>query len=134
MTLGRKTDGRKKGTPNKVTADIKALAQKHGAEAIEGLLELARSAESEQTRHAAWNSLLDRGYGRSAQVVKGDGDGTLPISVIHRVIIAGELPKPDDVEAEYSVVNDENATPTATQPDNEDDDASVINWLVDEGN
>ncbi len=38
-----------------------------------------------------------------------------------------ELPKPDDVEAEYSVVNDENATPTATQPDNEDDDARVIN-------
>ena len=54
--------------------------------------------------------------------------------VIHRVIIAGELPKPDDVKAEYSVVNDENATPTATQPDNEDDDARVINWLVDEGN
>ena len=108
MTLGRKTGGRKKGTPNKATADVKVLAQKHGPEAIKGLLKLARTASSEQTRHAAWNSLLDRGHGRPAQVVKGDGDGTLPISVIHRVIVG--LPEPDDcLEADYDVVDDDAA-------------------------
>jgi len=105
---GERRGGRRKGTPNKVTADIKALAREYTAEAIEGLAELARNAKNEQTRHAAWNSLLDRGHGRPAQVVKGDGDGTLPISVIHRVIVG--LPEPDDcLEADYDVVDDDAA-------------------------
>ena len=74
---------------------------------IEGLAELARNAKNEQTRHAAWNSLLDRGHGRPAQVVTGDEGGQL-ISVIHRVIVG--LPEPDDcLEADYDVVDDDAA-------------------------
>ncbi len=43
-------------------------------------------------RVAAAQALLDRGWGKPAQVVTGDDSG-LPISVIHRIIV--QLPEPD---------------------------------------
>jgi hypothetical protein len=70
--------GRQKGTPNKATADIKALAQPHGASAIAALAQMAGliagvpAAESEATRVAAIKELLDRGFGRATQPVAGD--------------------------------------------------------------
>jgi hypothetical protein len=70
--------GRQKGTPNKATADIKALAQPYGASAIAALAQLAGliagmpAAESEATRVAAIKELLDRGFGRATQPVVGD--------------------------------------------------------------
>jgi hypothetical protein len=63
--------GRKKGTPNKVTAEIKGLAQKYGPEAIAELARLATKAESEAARVAAIKELLDRGYGRAVQPIEG---------------------------------------------------------------
>ena len=73
--------GRKKGIPNKVTADIRALAQVHGPAAIAGLHHLAEHAENETTRAAAWNSLLDRGYGRAPQSIAHTGADDGPIVV-----------------------------------------------------
>ena len=67
MAAGKKTGGRKKGTPNKATAEIKALAREHGLEAVTGIVEMARNADSESTRLAAWRELLDRGYGKAMQ-------------------------------------------------------------------
>ncbi len=58
--------GRAKGTPNVVTASVKALAQKYGPEAMAELARLAREAESESARVAAIKELLDRGYGKAA--------------------------------------------------------------------
>ncbi len=58
--------GRKKGTPNMATADIKALAGEQGPAAIKKLTALMDSAD-ERTAMAAANSLLDRGYGKPAQ-------------------------------------------------------------------
>lgn len=78
MAKGQKTGGRTAGTPNKATADVKALAAKHGPDAIKELARLAKSAESEPARVAAIKELLDRAYGKSAQPV-GGGDGTEPI-------------------------------------------------------
>jgi 4'-phosphopantetheinyl transferase EntD len=76
---GERRGGRKKGTPNKSTADIKALAQKHGPEMIEGLVNLARTAESEAARIAAMNSVLDRGYGKPVAPFSGpDGEPLFP--------------------------------------------------------
>ena len=57
--------GRPKGSRNKVTADIKALAQKSGPKVIKELLRLATKATNEGTRVAAAKELLDRGYGRA---------------------------------------------------------------------
>jgi hypothetical protein len=62
----RPGSGRKKGTPNKVTVEIKELAQKYGPEAIAKLARLATKAESV----AAIKELLDRGYGRAVQPIR----------------------------------------------------------------
>ena len=65
-----KTGGRKKGTPNKATADVRALAEKYGPKAIAELARLATKAKSEATRVAAIRELLDRAYGRPGQPLK----------------------------------------------------------------
>jgi hypothetical protein len=74
---GERRGGRQAGTPNKATADIKALAQVHGAKAVKELARLAVEAESESARVAAIKELLDRGYGKSAQKVDVAGALTL---------------------------------------------------------
>ena len=81
MATGLKTGGRKKGTPNKVTANLKLLAGRHGREAIAAILEIARSAENEQTRLAAWRELLDRGFGKPAQYSEIGGGAPLRLIV-----------------------------------------------------
>ena len=95
-----KSGGRKAGTPNKVTADIKALAQSFGPQAVKVLIEIASEAEpvvhadcpncghkqeipiprQDQTRVAAVKELLDRGYGKARQPLTGEDDGS-PIVV-----------------------------------------------------
>ena len=64
--------GRKKGTPNKSTAEIRALAQEHGASALDKLVNLMDSKD-ERTALAACRELLDRGYGRAPQAITGEG-------------------------------------------------------------
>lgn len=76
MAAGEKTGGRQKGTPNKATADIRALAQVHAPAVIEMLANLMMSAESEQAKIAAGKELLDRGFGKSVQALQNlDADG-----------------------------------------------------------
>ena len=58
--------GRKKGTPNKATADIRTLAQQHTPRAVVILAEIMENAESDPARVAAIKELLDRGHGKSA--------------------------------------------------------------------
>ncbi len=84
--------------------DIKSLARTHTKSALATLAHIMRQKKAPAAaRVAAAQALLDRGWGRPAQVVTGDGDGTLPISIIHRVIIDRALSEPDDsIEAEYS--------------------------------
>ena len=89
MAKGFKTGGRVAGTPNKATAELKALAQEHGPAAVAKLRHLMENAASEQAQIAAANALLDRGYGKAAQTVIGDSDED-PINVvatIKRVIV-----------------------------------------------
>ncbi|WP_202401645.1 MULTISPECIES: hypothetical protein [unclassified Saccharibacter] len=61
--------GRKKGVPNKATADIRALAQEHGTDALETLCSIARHGESEAARVAAARDILDRAYGKPKQTI-----------------------------------------------------------------
>ncbi len=84
MTTGRKTGGRGKGTPNKVTAEIKAALQPHGDELVNGLLALTKS-DDERVRLGAIQAALDRGWGRPAQSI--DLGVAVPITVIERTII-----------------------------------------------
>lgn len=89
MAEGRKTGGRQKGTLNKATASVKALAQKHGPAAIAELARLATKAESEAARVAAIRELLDRAYGKSKQPLVGGDDDDAPIRQVHEIALVG---------------------------------------------
>ncbi len=73
-----KAGGRKKGTPNKATAEIKATFQKHGDELVQALLALTRS-DDERVRLGAIQAALDRGWGRPSQAVEGTLDGDMTV-------------------------------------------------------
>lgn len=70
--------GRRKGTPNKATADIRALAQVHAEDAMVELARLATEAESEAARVAAIKELFDRGFGKAKQSLDIDARVTTP--------------------------------------------------------
>lgn len=70
----RRGAGRKKGSPNKVTAEIRSIARVHGPDAIAQLVRLMTKSKSEMARIAAAKELLDRGYGKSTQPLSGDPD------------------------------------------------------------
>lgn len=73
MARGRKTGGRVAGTPNKATADVRALASEHGPDAVRRLAHLMQHAESEAAQVSAAKELLDRAYGRPAQAIHHSG-------------------------------------------------------------
>jgi len=69
--------GRPAGRRNKVTADIKELAQSYGEEAIKSLVEIVRDGEAPHaSRVAAVKELLDRGYGKAKQALEHSGGMT----------------------------------------------------------
>ncbi len=63
--LGRFAPGNKSGGRPAVSKVIREIAQQHGAEAIAGLLALARDeGQAGAVRRAAWVDVLDRAYGK----------------------------------------------------------------------
>lgn len=85
MAKGVKTGGRVAGTPNKITAEIKALAREYAPEAIAKLVKIIRTSESDQASVAAVRELLDRGYGKPTQFIGGDEDN--PIRTIQEIAL-----------------------------------------------
>lgn len=83
--------GRPRGSVNKATDDIKALAREYTGEALEALVAVVRDGESEAARVSAANALLDRGYGKPSQVLSGDSEGGP-----HRFVIETGVPRADD--------------------------------------
>jgi hypothetical protein len=76
---GERRGGRRPGTPNKGTAEIRTVAQQYGPAAVAALAELAglaagTRAEAETARIAALKELLDRAYGKPTQPISGDAD------------------------------------------------------------
>ncbi|MCY1285671.1 hypothetical protein D9M69_491140 [compost metagenome] len=70
-----KTGGRRKGTPNKATVDVKALAQQYSEEAVKSLVEIMRDGDAPHAaRVAAAKDILDRGHGKATQPIAGDPD------------------------------------------------------------
>ena len=66
-----KTGGRKKGTPNKVDADIKAAFREHGPALVAALIKLTKSKD-ENVRVKALQICLDRGYGKAVQHIEAE--------------------------------------------------------------
>lgn len=87
---GERRGGRQKGTPNRITADIKALAQEYGPEAIATIVGIMRNSENDTARLAASKEIVDRGYGKAMQGVELTGKDGAPVAItqIERVIIA----------------------------------------------
>ncbi len=85
MAQGMKTGGRRKGTANKVTAEVKAAFQKHGPALVKALLKLTKS-DDERVRLGAIKECLDRGWGKPAQAV--DLGVEVQITAIERKIIS----------------------------------------------
>jgi hypothetical protein len=55
--------GRPKGSRNKITKEIRSLAQRHGPKALRALVKLLADKDP-QVRHKAAVELIDRGYGK----------------------------------------------------------------------
>ena len=78
---GERRGGRKAGTPNKATAEIKALASEHVPAIIKELVRLATKATNEATRVAAGKELLDRVFGKAPQALIGDPKNPLAAQI-----------------------------------------------------
>ena len=76
-----KTGGRQKGTPNKVTVEIREVALQHSKPAVAELARLMKEGQSEQVRIAACREILDRAHGKSRQSVEHTGHDAGPIAV-----------------------------------------------------
>ncbi len=74
---GERRGGRQKGTPNKVTAELRGAAQQYTMQALEVLVHVAQHGESESARVSAACALLDRGHGRPTQAVNIGADSSL---------------------------------------------------------
>jgi hypothetical protein len=63
----REGSGRKKGTPNKTTFELKQVAAKHGREALNALISIIRNEETPpNVIVSACREVLDRGFGKPA--------------------------------------------------------------------
>lgn len=75
MAQGVKTGGRKAGTPNKATADLREAAQAYTTEALEKLAKVMRTSPNDTAVISACTALLDRGHGKPTQPLAGDPAG-----------------------------------------------------------
>ncbi len=91
MAKRQKTGGRRRGTPNKATGEIKVALQRHGTELVEALLALTKS-DDERVRLAAITAALDRGWGKPAQAIQVRGDPDSPV-IFHLRLGDGLAPK-----------------------------------------
>ena len=114
---GERRGGRKKGTPNKATAGLKAAFQKHETALVKALLDLTKSTD-EQVRLKAIQLCLDRGWGRPVQAVEAP-DGGQAIVAIERIIIS---PKHDGPTLEHANGTGDLAPPVTLLSPYEDGD------------
>jgi hypothetical protein len=84
MAKGKKTGGgTRKGVPNKVTADVKAVAQEYGEEAVCTLAQIMRGSDMPPAaRVSAAKELLDRGYGKAPQTIDQTTTTKQPLPVL----------------------------------------------------
>jgi len=76
--------GRKKGSTNKTTAQIREMARMHAEEAIETLVEMIRDSDTDSARIAAIKELLDRGLGKATahhELTGADGAALMPVTI-----------------------------------------------------
>src|SRR4051812_37020165 len=77
----------------KALKEIQGLARSHAPAALDLLVQIAKSGQSEQARVAAANAILDRAIGKPAQAITGEG-GEGP--VLAAITVEFVRPPPDD--------------------------------------
>ena len=88
MATRPKTGGRQAGTPNKATADVKAVAATYTTAALATLAEIMQDGTAPHSaRVAAANALLDRAVGKPRQELEHAGNTAEPLTVIVREIV-----------------------------------------------
>jgi hypothetical protein len=82
----RPGSGRKKGTPNKVTIDLKNQDNKYTAEAIQVFVDVMRDPETPAaTRIQAADKLLDRSHGKPAMHIEAQHSGKINPELMKRL-------------------------------------------------
>ena len=87
---GERRGGRKKGTPNKATAEVKQAAQAYTTTALRTLAEIMEDGKQPASaRVSAANALLDRAHGKPAQAITGGDETDAPVAftLIERRIV-----------------------------------------------
>ncbi len=77
----------------RATAELRNLAQTAGLEAFQRVIELTRHEDPKIALEAV-KIVLDRGFGRPAQPVDGDGQGGPIVQKIELVIVDAEGDEP----------------------------------------
>ena len=76
--------GRPKGV-----AEVRELAQQHGPEAVERLVQIMRG-DNERAATAAASLILDRAYGKPSQPITGDGEGGPIVVTLRKFALVGD--------------------------------------------
>lgn len=66
--------GNPSGRP-RTDKELQALIRSYCPKAIQALVQIALNGKNERAQVMAINSLLDRGYGKPVQTIKGEGEG-----------------------------------------------------------
>ncbi|MCL2645222.1 MAG: hypothetical protein FWD51_07165 [Betaproteobacteria bacterium] len=91
---GRKTGGRKAGTPNAATREIKDLAGQHGETVIAVLAKIVEDETAPPSaRIAAGRELLDRGYGKPSEFKQISIEELPPTEELRGEALIAELKK-----------------------------------------
>ena len=80
---GERRGGRKKGTPNRISTEIREVARRYGREALQLHVKLMRGSKNEDVRQRSANVILDRAYGRPSQVSSDDEENPLQLLMDH---------------------------------------------------
>lgn len=75
--------GRRKGSLNKATVEVREAAQAYGPKALEILWQIAQTGKVEAARVSAAKELLERAYGKSPQALEVAGAAGGEIVIRH---------------------------------------------------